>query len=194
MNVNIKDFTRSLFLSLLFTRSSALHFLSFTWRAAPTATSTSFRFTMATAPQHTNSANTVARAVQRSCAARTIHCTSGFAPTMWSVAAVSRWPGSRRFPVGDSCRDQGGFLVEVFLVYVFFLILVCGGELTEAYGNINSPGYPGNYPPNRDCYWRVGVEPGLLITFAFGTLSMEHHPDCEHDYLEVNITASSKKL
>lgn len=62
---------------------------------------------------------------------------------------------------------------------------VCGGELTDTYGNINSPGYPGNYPPNRDCYWTVDVAPGLLITFAFGTLSLEHHPDCVHDYLEI---------
>ncbi|XP_021476232.2 cubilin [Oncorhynchus mykiss] len=62
---------------------------------------------------------------------------------------------------------------------------VCGGELTEPYGNINSPGYPGNYPPNRDCYWTVDVAPGLLITFAFGTLSLENHPDCNYDYLEI---------
>uniref|UniRef100_A0A3Q1IYA9 Uncharacterized protein n=1 Tax=Anabas testudineus TaxID=64144 RepID=A0A3Q1IYA9_ANATE len=62
---------------------------------------------------------------------------------------------------------------------------VCGGDLTAAYGNINSPGYPGNYPPNRDCYWRLTMDPGLLITFAFGTLSLEHHPDCNYDYLEI---------
>lgn len=61
----------------------------------------------------------------------------------------------------------------------------CGGELTDNYGAINSPGYPGNYPPNRDCYWIVNVNPGLLITFAFGTLSIEQHPDCSFDYLEV---------
>ncbi|KAM6953504.1 cubilin [Aplochiton taeniatus] len=62
---------------------------------------------------------------------------------------------------------------------------VCGGVLTADYGNINSPGYPGNYPPSRDCYWTVNVSPGLLITFAFGTLSLETHPDCNYDYLEI---------
>ncbi|KAG7219563.1 hypothetical protein INR49_018990 [Caranx melampygus] len=62
---------------------------------------------------------------------------------------------------------------------------VCGDQLTAPYGNINSPGYPGNYPPGRDCYWTVTVEPGLLITFAFGTLSLEHHPDCNFDFLEI---------
>ncbi|XP_041824165.1 cubilin [Melanotaenia boesemani] len=62
---------------------------------------------------------------------------------------------------------------------------VCGGELTAPYGSINSPGYPGNYPPDRDCYWMVTVAPGLLITFAFGTLSLESHPDCSYDFLEI---------
>ncbi|KTF87440.1 hypothetical protein cypCar_00025640 [Cyprinus carpio] len=62
---------------------------------------------------------------------------------------------------------------------------VCGGELTNTYGDIKSPGYPGNYPPNRDCYWTVNVNPGLLITFAFGTLSLEHHDNCNFDYLEI---------
>ncbi|XP_072307339.1 cubilin [Eucyclogobius newberryi] len=62
---------------------------------------------------------------------------------------------------------------------------VCGDELTAPYGSINSPGYPGNYPPSRDCYWSVTVSPGLLITFAFGVLSLENHPDCNFDYLEV---------
>ncbi|MEQ2223425.1 hypothetical protein ILYODFUR_036662, partial [Ilyodon furcidens] len=68
---------------------------------------------------------------------------------------------------------------------------VCGGELTASYGNINSPGYPGNYPPGRDCYWAVTVDPGLLITFAFGTLSLEQHPDCNYDFLEVQTTSTS---
>ncbi|CAL1576609.1 unnamed protein product [Knipowitschia caucasica] len=62
---------------------------------------------------------------------------------------------------------------------------VCGAELSAPYGSINSPGYPGNYPPGRDCYWMVTVSPGLLITFAFGLLSLENHPDCNYDYLEV---------
>lgn len=70
-----------------------------------------------------------------------------------------------------------------------FPISVCGGELTAPYGNLNSPGYPGNYPPGRDCYWMVTVNPGLLITFAFGTLNLESHPNCSYDFLEVG-TAS----
>ncbi|XP_015441120.1 cubilin isoform X1 [Pteropus alecto] len=61
----------------------------------------------------------------------------------------------------------------------------CGGVLTGTYGSIKSPGYPGNYPPGRDCVWKVITSPGLLITFAFGTLSLEYHDDCSEDYLEI---------
>ncbi|XP_075684851.1 cubilin [Rhinoderma darwinii] len=62
---------------------------------------------------------------------------------------------------------------------------VCGGQLSEPHGFIFSPGYPGNYPPNRDCYWTISVDPGLYITFAFGTLNLEQHNTCQNDYLEI---------
>ncbi|MEE6466793.1 hypothetical protein FKM82_007054 [Ascaphus truei] len=61
----------------------------------------------------------------------------------------------------------------------------CGGQLSETHGSVFSPGYPGNYPPSRDCYWTISTDPGLYITFAFGTLSLEHHINCENDYLEI---------
>ncbi len=33
-------------------------------------------------------------------------------------------------------------------------MIVCGGELgVREYGSVNSPGYPGNYAHNRDCFW-----------------------------------------
>lgn len=70
------------------------------------------------------------------------------------------------------------------MVLCLFL-LECGGELTGTYGSISSPGYPGNYPINRNCFWTISTSPGLLITFAFGTLSLEHHESCSYDYLEV---------
>ncbi|XP_023561215.1 cubilin [Octodon degus] len=61
----------------------------------------------------------------------------------------------------------------------------CGGRLTGTYGSIQSPGYPGNYPPGRDCIWNIATSPELLITFTFGTLSLENHENCSKDYLEI---------
>lgn len=61
---------------------------------------------------------------------------------------------------------------------------VCGGVLEDNYGTITSPGSPGRYPPNRDCFWRISVAPSKRIQFHFGQLMLEEH--CEADYVEVN--------
>ncbi|WAR06690.1 CUBN-like protein, partial [Mya arenaria] len=63
---------------------------------------------------------------------------------------------------------------------------ICGGNLEGSnHGAISSPGYPGNYPHDRDCVWTVNVSPGNRILFSFATLTLETHPSCEYDYLEI---------
>ncbi|XP_029168402.1 cubilin-like [Nylanderia fulva] len=60
---------------------------------------------------------------------------------------------------------------------------VCGAVLEDNYGTITSPGSPGRYPPNRDCYWRISVTPSKRIQFHFGQLMLEEN--CEADYVEI---------
>ncbi|EFN66210.1 Cubilin [Camponotus floridanus] len=60
---------------------------------------------------------------------------------------------------------------------------VCGGVLEDNYGTIMSPGSPGRYPPNRDCFWRISVALSKRIQFHFGQLMLEEH--CEADYVEI---------
>ncbi|CAG5136894.1 unnamed protein product, partial [Candidula unifasciata] len=68
----------------------------------------------------------------------------------------------------------------------------CGGYLNGSdHGAINSPGYPGNYPHNRDCGWTVAVSPGKNILFSFAALGLEQHPNCSFDYLEIRDGESS---
>ena len=63
---------------------------------------------------------------------------------------------------------------------------VCGGHLDGSdHGEFDSPGYPGQYPHNRDCVWTVAVSPGNNIVFSFAHLSLEEHSSCNFDYLEV---------
>ncbi|XP_033326417.2 cubilin [Megalopta genalis] len=62
---------------------------------------------------------------------------------------------------------------------------ICGGHLTDDYGTITSPGSPGRYPPNRDCFWHIAVQPSKRIQLHFGQLMIEEHPTCEDDYLEI---------
>ncbi|XP_058802311.1 cubilin [Phymastichus coffea] len=64
----------------------------------------------------------------------------------------------------------------------------CGEEIETEYGSISSPGYPGKYPVNRDCYWTIKVSPGKRIALHFIMVAIEEHPTCEYDYLEVNET------
>nr|XP_039268068.1 cubilin-like [Styela clava] len=63
---------------------------------------------------------------------------------------------------------------------------VCGGDISgQDYGVVSSPGYPGVYPTNRDCYWSITVLPGNIIQFLFGAIAIEDHDDCTADYLEI---------
>ncbi|XP_054719322.1 cubilin-like [Uloborus diversus] len=62
----------------------------------------------------------------------------------------------------------------------------CGGYLNSSeYGAINSPGYPGMYPKNRNCRWIVQVPIGKRIQFHFATLSLQTHENCSLDYLKI---------
>ncbi|XP_076766726.1 cubilin [Xylocopa sonorina] len=70
---------------------------------------------------------------------------------------------------------------------------VCGGTLRDDYGTISSPGSPGRYPPNRDCYWQISVKPSKRIQIHFGQLMLEEHPTCEADFLEIT-TIHNKRL
>lgn len=62
---------------------------------------------------------------------------------------------------------------------------MCGGEINADHGRISSPGSPGNYPSNRDCYWHVRVTSGKRIQFHFYAMMLEEHPTCQNDYLEI---------
>ena len=66
------------------------------------------------------------------------------------------------------------------------------------HGTIQSPGFPGQYPHNRDCIWTVKTTPGKRIQFLFANLRLETHSNCSYDYLEVYdgdaIESSSHRL
>ncbi|KAF5282685.1 hypothetical protein FQA39_LY17492 [Lamprigera yunnana] len=61
---------------------------------------------------------------------------------------------------------------------------VCGGIVkTDSHGTIRSPGYPGNYPINRDCYWYITAPLGKRIQFHFFSLIIGSSSNCTNDYL-----------
>ena len=63
---------------------------------------------------------------------------------------------------------------------------VCGGVIRGlTHGSVNSPGYPGEYPHNRDCTWTIYAPLGKRVQFHFAHLSIETHNNCSFDYVDV---------
>ncbi|CAB3235739.1 unnamed protein product [Arctia plantaginis] len=63
---------------------------------------------------------------------------------------------------------------------------VCGGDIDAiTHGLISSPGSPGSYPENRDCYWHLTTTPGKRINLNFFALDIEVHSNCSFDYLAI---------
>lgn len=63
---------------------------------------------------------------------------------------------------------------------------ICGGELDATkHGHISSPGSPGKYPPNRDCFWHLTTNFGKRIQIHFFALDIETHANCSFDYLAI---------
>ncbi|KAH0631151.1 hypothetical protein JD844_005313 [Phrynosoma platyrhinos] len=60
-------------------------------------------------------------------------------------------------------------------------IAQCGGTMEEMEGVILSPGFPGNYPSNSDCTWRISFPVGFGAHIQFLNFSTEPN----HDYVEI---------
>lgn len=56
--------------------------------------------------------------------------------------------------------------------FVCALLAQCGGIREEMEGMILSPGFPGNYPSNSDCTWRI------YLPVGYG--EHEKHTTCWH--------------
>ncbi|XP_061661709.1 procollagen C-endopeptidase enhancer 2b isoform X2 [Syngnathoides biaculeatus] len=62
----------------------------------------------------------------------------------------------------------------------------CGGNFTGQTGIIGSQGYPGVYPPNTKCVWRITVPEGKVVVLTFRSLDLENDSMCRYDYVDVH--------
>lgn len=68
----------------------------------------------------------------------------------------------------------------------------CGGILpVSTSGQIMSPSYPNNYPPNLDCIWQLQVTTGHQVTVTYNDIDIEASSRCSKDYIELLNGASS---
>ena len=63
---------------------------------------------------------------------------------------------------------------------------VCGGELDmESEGQLESPNYPEDYQPNKECVWKIKVPPGFQVALKFQSFEIENHDNCVYDFIEI---------
>ncbi|XP_053486078.1 procollagen C-endopeptidase enhancer 2 [Ictalurus furcatus] len=64
-------------------------------------------------------------------------------------------------------------------------VFTCGGNITGTSGLVGSQGYPGVYPPNTKCVWRITVPQGKVVSLTFRSLDLENDRLCRYDYVDV---------
>ncbi|KAK6324375.1 hypothetical protein J4Q44_G00037170 [Coregonus suidteri] len=62
---------------------------------------------------------------------------------------------------------------------------ICGGEILKDQGQIQSPNYPDDYRPSKECVWSITVSEGYNVGLSFQAFEIERHDSCAYDYLEV---------
>uniref|UniRef100_A0A8C2U7F5 Metalloendopeptidase n=1 Tax=Coturnix japonica TaxID=93934 RepID=A0A8C2U7F5_COTJA len=69
----------------------------------------------------------------------------------------------------------------------FFVVYeaICGGEIHKNEGQIQSPNYPDDYRPSKECIWKITVSEGFHIGISFQAFEIEWHDTCSYDYLEI---------
>ncbi|KAJ8306830.1 hypothetical protein KUTeg_014914, partial [Tegillarca granosa] len=68
----------------------------------------------------------------------------------------------------------------------------CNRTYTDWSGQIFSPGWPRHYPVNANCEISISGPTGTFISLYFNTFSIEPHPQCQYDFLQVGNNLSSK--
>ncbi|XP_068850851.1 membrane frizzled-related protein [Aphelocoma coerulescens] len=97
------------------------------------------------------------------------------------TATITTAPPRRDPPA----RGTAASPTESWLPTARAAVPACGGTLRGPEGSFSSPNYPGPYPPNALCVWRIEVGAGLAIQLRMETFSVEGTASCLFDRLEL---------
>ncbi|XP_038639207.1 tolloid-like protein 2 [Scyliorhinus canicula] len=83
---------------------------------------------------------------------------------------------------------------NVGLVFQAFesVTAACGGFLTKLNGTFTSPGWPRDYPTNKNCVWQLVAPVQYRISLQFEAFELEGNDVCKYDYVEVHSGLSSE--
>lgn len=51
--------------------------------------------------------------------------------------------------------------------------------------SIDSPNYPLEYMPGKECIWRITAPPNHQVALKFQSFELEKHDSCIYDYIEI---------
>lgn len=52
-------------------------------------------------------------------------------------------------------------------------------------GLIQSPNYPDDYRPNKECIWTIKTSPNYQVALRFHAFELEIHENCVYDFVEI---------
>lgn len=55
----------------------------------------------------------------------------------------------------------------------------------ETGGRLESPNYPLEYLPSKECIWKITVPKEYQVALHFQSFEVENHDNCVYDYVEV---------
>ncbi|XP_042312562.1 LOW QUALITY PROTEIN: mannan-binding lectin serine protease 1 [Sceloporus undulatus] len=73
----------------------------------------------------------------------------------------------------------------VWFLCTFQLIMANAVELTDMFGEIQSPNFPDSYPSDSEATWNISVPDGFRIKLYFMHFDLESSYLCEYDYVKV---------
>jgi len=63
------------------------------------------------------------------------------------------------------------------LFFSFLFIAVCGGEVmvTDEQGHLESPNFPDDYLPNKECVWKLTAPEGYQVGLKFNVFEVNFY-------------------